>query len=216
MISNNRTPLSRERILDGAIRAADAGGVQALSMRKVADELGVEAMSLYHHIANKDEMLDGVVDALFAKIKLPKSDVHWKDGMRSRAASARSVMAAHPWALGLMESRVGPGPATLTHHNAVLGVLRKGGFSVAMSAHAFSLIDSYVYGFALQEANLPFDSPDELKEVADNLELETMAEALPHLAELVTDHVLQPGYSYAAEFDFGLDLILDSLESLKK
>lgn len=205
-------PLSRQRVLEAAIQVADKGGVQALSMRKVAAELEVEAMSLYHHVANKDEILDGVVDALFAKIEFADPEAHWKDAMRVRAASARSVLAAHPWALGLMESRGTSGPAIPAHHNAVLGALRNGGFSVAMSAHAFSVLDSYIYGFALQEANLPFDSADALDEAIDDLDLEAMAEAAPHLVELVTEHVLQPGYSFADEFDFGLDLILDALE----
>ncbi len=199
-------------MLEAAIRVADAGGVQALSMRKVAAELGVEAMSLYHHVANKDEILDGVIDALVAKIDLPEAQAHWKDAMRARAASARSVLTAHPWALGLMESRNNPGPAIPAHHNAVLGALRNGGFSVVMSAHAFSVIDAYIYGFALQEANLPFNSPEEFDQAIDDLDIEEMVESAPYLVELVTEHVLQPGYSFADEFDFGLDLILDALE----
>lgn len=212
MTSKKSKPLSRERVLDAAIRVADEGGVQSLSMRKVAAELKVEAMSLYHHVANKDEILDGVVDALFAKIELPDPDAHWKDAMRIRAASARSVLAAHPWALGLMESRGTPGPSMPTHHNAVLGALRSGGFSVAMSAHAFTLIDSFIFGFVIQEANLPFDASGSFDEAIDELDLQAMAEAAPHLVELATEHVLQPGYSFADEFDFGLDLILDALE----
>lgn len=216
MTSKRGNPLSRERVLDAAIRVADGGGVQALSMRKVAAELKVEAMSLYHHVANKEEILDGVVDALFAKIELPDPEVHWKDAMRDRAISARSVLAAHPWALGLMESREAPGPSVLGHHDAVLGMLRNGGFSVALSAHAYALVDSYIYGFALQEASLPFDSPESLDDVISNFDLELMATNLPHLAELATEHVLQPGYCFADEFDFGLDLILDALEQRLK
>ncbi len=219
MGSKNRTPLSRQRILNAAIKVADTAGIQSLSMRKVADELHVEAMSLYHHVANKGEMLDGIVDTLFSKIELPDQQKNWKDAMRTRAHSVRSVLAAHPWAIELMDSRNTSGPsteaiqtATLVHHNAMLGSLRNGGFSVAMSAHAFSVIDSYIYGFVIQEANLPFESSDELEEVTDDLQLETMADDLPHLAELVSEHILQPDYSYADEFDFGLDLILDALQ----
>ncbi len=212
MTTKRTTPLSRELVLEAAINVADAGGVHALSMRKVAAELGVEAMSLYHHVATKNEILDGVVDTLFAKIDMPDPATPWKKAMRARAVSARSVLAAHPWALGLMESRKAPGPSVTAHHNAVLGSLRSGGFSIPLSAHAYALIDSYVYGFTLQEASLPFRSPDELDEVMNNFDLEAMATDLPHLAELAQEHVLQPGYSFSDEFDFGLDLILDALE----
>ena len=182
-------------------------------MRKVADELGVQAMSLYHHVSGKEEILDGVVDLIFSEIALPRVGSPWRSALHARASSAREVLRHHPWALGLMDSRPNPGPSTLAHHNAVIGVLREEGFSIGMAAHAFSLLDSYVYGFAIQEASLPFDGPGEVEDVAAGLG--ELAAAYPYLAEMVTDHVLQPGYSYSEEFDIGLDLVLDAVETLR-
>jgi hypothetical protein len=135
--------------------------------------------------------------------------------MRQRATSAREVLARHTWSIGLMESRSTPGPATLQHHDAVIGCLREAGFSLAMAAHAYSLLDSYIYGFALQQASLPFKSSEEVVEVADSFLRQFPARDYPHLAELTIKHVLQPGYDYADEFDFGLDLILDGLEKVR-
>src|SRR5690606_27134361 len=143
----NRTPLTRDRVMEAAVAVADEGGVAAVTMRKVAERLGVEAMSLYYHVSGKDEILDGIVDRVFSEIELPGDGAGWKAAMRRRACSAREVLARHPWALGLMESRRNPGPATLRHHDRVLGILRGSGFSVELAAHAFSAIDAYVYGF---------------------------------------------------------------------
>ncbi|MGY0497547.1 TetR/AcrR family transcriptional regulator [Nocardia sp. FBN12] len=209
-----RQPLSRERVLAAAIRVADRGGAEAITMRRVAQELGVEAMSLYNHVPNKDAILDGVVDAVFAAIALPEAgSADWRDAIRGRACSARAVLAQHSWALGLMDSRRNPGPATLRHHDAVLGVLREGGFSLPMAAHAVSLIDSYVGGFVLQEANLPVSEPADVEEVAGGILANLPADELPYLTEMIVDHALRPGYDYASEFGFGLDLILDALET---
>ncbi|MEV0683359.1 TetR/AcrR family transcriptional regulator [Nocardia sp. NPDC050378] len=209
-----RRPLSRERILEGAIRVADRGGVEAITMRRIAQELGVEAMSLYHHLPNKDAVLDGVVDAVFAAIELPSEGLEdWRAAIRSRANSARAVLSRHSWALGLMDSRRNPGPATLRHHDAILGVLRQAGFSLPMAAHAISLLDSYVNGYVLQEANLPIDTPDHLEEVAGGILDRLPTAELPYLTEMIVDHALQPGYDHTAEFEYGLDLILDGLES---
>jgi AcrR family transcriptional regulator len=207
-----RRPVTRQRVLDAALTLADRGGVGALSMRKLADELGVEAMSLYHHVANKDDILDGIVDLVFAEIELPSADSDWKTALRQRAISVREVLLRHRWAFGLMESRSTPGPATLRHHDAVLGALRNSGFSVALAAQAFSLLDSYIYGFVLQEANLPFHTSDELAAVADVILERTPAGEYPHLSELIVEHTLQPGYAYENEYLVGLDLILDALE----
>ena len=207
-----RIPLNRQRVLGAAVALADRGGVRSLSMRKLAHELGVEAMSLYHHVANKDDILDGIVDVVFSEIELPSGDADWKAAMRQRAISAREALLRHPWAAGLMESRSAPGPATLRHHDAVLGILRTAGFSVELAAHAFSVLDSYIYGFALQEANLPFDTPEETAEVAQAIMAEFPADEYPHLTEMTVEHVLQPGYDYGNEFLFGLDLILDGLD----
>ncbi|MEV7993547.1 TetR/AcrR family transcriptional regulator [Streptomyces sp. NPDC086077] len=206
-----RTPLSRERVIRTAVAVADEKGSASLTMRAVAAALGVEAMSLYHHVAGREEILDGMVDAVFGEIDLPPRDTDWKSAMRHRALSARAALRRHPWAIGLMDSRSRPGPATLRHHDAVIGALRAGGFSVPMTAHAVSLIDSYLYGFVLQELSLPFTGAAELDEVASAILREMPADTYPHLTELATEHVLRPGYRYADEFTFGLALILDAL-----
>jgi AcrR family transcriptional regulator len=212
--STHREPLSTDRVLEAAIRLADRGGAEAITMRRVAQELGVEAMSLYHHVPSKDAILDGVIDKVFAAIELPPTDHDdWREAIRTRARSAREVLAQHTWALGLMDSRPNPGPATLRHHDAVLGVLRRAGFTLPMAAHAISIIDSYINGFVLQEANLPLETPDDLEVVAGNILEHLPADELPYLTEMIVDHALQPGYDYAIEFPYGLDLILDALET---
>jgi AcrR family transcriptional regulator len=207
-----RTPLTRERVLRAAVDLADKGGVASLSMRKLAQELGVEAMSLYRHVRNKGDIIDGMVDFVFGEIGLPSSGADWQTAMRQRAVSARDVLARHSWAIGLMESRRTPGPATLQHHDAVLRCLREAGFSIALAAHAYSALDSYIYGFALQQASLPFTTSEETVQLADSIFRQFPVDAYPHLTELTVEHVLQPGYDYADEFKFGLELILDGLE----
>ena len=207
-----REPLSRDQVLRAAVALADQGGIGALSMRKLGQVLGVEAMSLYNHVANKSDLLDGMIDIVFSEIGLPAGDSGWKQAMRQRAISAREVLARHRWAIGLMESRRSPGPATLRHHDAVLGCLRQAGFPVDLTAHAYSLLDSYIYGFALQEASLPFDTPEKTTQVAQEIFGQFAAGTYPHLTELTIQHVLQPGYHYGGEFEIGLDLILDALE----
>lgn len=208
-----RPPLSRQRALAAAMALADADGIGSLTMRNLAQELGVEAMSLYHHVANKNDILDGMVDMVFAEIDLPPAGTDWKEAMQERAVSVRAALTRHPWAISIMESRTSPGPATLRHHDAVIGCCRRAGFSVEMAAHAFSLIDSYIYGFVLQEVNLPFDDGDDLGEMVESIIPDLTASGYPHLAELTAEYVLQPGYSYGNEFDFGLGLILDGLEA---
>ncbi|TLG13574.1 TetR/AcrR family transcriptional regulator [Nocardia cyriacigeorgica] len=193
------------------MRLADEKGAAGVTMRAVAAGLGVEAMSLYNHVAGRDDILDGMVDAVFAEIDLPATDSDWKSAMRERAHSTRAALRRHRWAVGLMDSRSHPGPATLRHHDAVLGVLRAGGFSVAMAAHAFSVIDSYLYGFVLQELSLPFSDRAGLDEVATGILSDAPAGAYPHLAELIADHALRPDYSYGDEFEYGLTLILNAL-----
>lgn len=207
-----RIPLNKPRLLNGAVTLADAKGIDSLTMRKLAEELGVKPMALYHHVASKDEVIDGMVDAVFSEIDLPPVDAEWRPAIRQRAQSARSVLLAHPWSVSLMEARTTPGQATLRHHDAVIGCFRRAGFSVEMTAHAYSLVDAYVYGFVLTEVNLPFDSTDETHEVTEAIVEHFAADDHPHLTELATEHVLQPGYSYSDEFDFGLDLILDGIE----
>jgi len=205
-----RRPLNRGLVLEAAVELADEVGIDALTMRKLAEVLGVEAMSLYNHVANKDDLLDGMVDIVFGEIDLP-SGGDWKTAMRQRAISARQVLRRHRWAIGRMESRRSPGPATLRHHDAVLACLRGGGLSMELTAHAYAVLDSYIYGFALQEATLPFDDGAGTAELAQEI-LEPMPlDAYPHLVEFATEHALQPGYSFGNSFEVGLDLILDGL-----
>jgi AcrR family transcriptional regulator len=199
-------------VLRAGVAFADEHGVASLSMRKLGEVLGVEAMSLYNHVANKSELLDGMVDIVFSEIGLPPDGADWKSAMRQRAVSAREVLSRHRWAIGLMESRASPGPATLRHHDSVIGSLRAADFSVEMAAHAFSVLDSYIYGFALQEASLPFDSGEGTADLAEATLRQMPADQYPHLTELTIEHVLRPGYDYGAEYVFGLDLILDGLE----
>jgi AcrR family transcriptional regulator len=206
-----RAPLSRDEVLRAAVAIADESGIGSLSMRKLGHALGVEAMSLYNHVASKSALLDGMVDIVFSEIGLPDGDVGWKLAMRQRAISARAVLSRHRWAIGLMESRRSPGPATLRHHDAVLGCLRAAGFSVESTAHAYSLLDSYIYGFALQEASLPFGTEEETAQVTQEIAGQLPTGEYPHLTELALTHVLQPGYRYADEFEIGLDLILDAI-----
>jgi AcrR family transcriptional regulator len=204
--------LNRERVLRAAVAFADEHGIASVSMRRLGEALGVEAMSLYNHVTNKDELLDDMVDVVFSEILLPSHAPDWRRSMRERAFSAREVLLRHRWAIGLMESRSSPGPATLRHHEAVLGCLRDAGFPIEMAAHAFAVLDSYVYGFALQEANLPFSADAEPAGHDDTILERVPADAFPHLAELAALHVLQPDYRYGDEYGFGLDLILNSLE----
>src|SRR3954451_8056845 len=207
-----RPRLSRDRVLRAALSVADAGGLASLTIRSLAQELGVKPMSVYYHVANKDEILAALVDIVFDEILLPVPGGNWRSEMRKRAHSAREVLARHRWAIGLLESRSNPGPANLRHHDTVIATLRAAGFSNEMTAHAYALIDSYVCGFALQQAALPFKGPESVGDVAEPI-MKQMAEGeYPHLVEMATSYYMQPGYDFADEFHFGLDLILDGLE----
>ncbi|MFI5259330.1 MAG: TetR/AcrR family transcriptional regulator C-terminal domain-containing protein, partial [Candidatus Limnocylindrales bacterium] len=191
--AQRRAPLSRERVLQTAFKLADQGGLRSLSMRKLGQELGVEAMAMYYYFANRDQIVDGIVDLVFAEIDLPSSDGDWKAAMRRRSISLRDVLLRHRWAVGLMESRRNGGPANLRHHDAVIGSLRAGGMDLAMAAHAYSLIDSYVYGFALTKMTLPFDTGEEIAEVAEGMLASFHPDEYPHLVEMM-GHALEPGY----------------------
>ena len=212
--AKRRAALTRERILSTAISLADRDGIESLSMRKLGDELGVEAMSLYNHVRYKVDMLDGMVDIVFSEIDLPTRGVDWQIAMRKRAISARQALLRHPWAIGLMESRAAPGPATLRHHDAVLGSLRTAGFSVDLAAHAYSILDGYIYGFTLTELTLPFRNT-EVAEVAESIMEGFRPGEYPYLAEMAVDRAMKPGYNYGDEFEFGLDLILDGIMRVK-
>ncbi|MGW3909938.1 TetR/AcrR family transcriptional regulator [Streptomyces sp. NPDC005070] len=207
-----REPLTRQRVLHAAVELAATGGLETLSMRKLGEAVGVEAMSLYNHVANKEDLLDGMVDLVFGEVELPAPGDDWRQAMRQRAISMRLVLSRHRWAIGLMESRSTPGPATLRHHDAVLGCLRQGGFSLPLTAHSVSVLDSYIYGFALQEKALPLDTPEQTAELAESIMSGFGDGEYPYLTEIATAHVMRPGYAYGDEFEFGLDLILDGLQ----
>lgn len=216
MTSRKGPGLTREAVIERAMALADAGGLDTLTMRSLADALGVQAMSLYHHVANKEALLDGLVDAVFGEVPLPQAGGDWREELGRRAHGTRGALRRHPWAVTLLESRTSPGPATMRHHDAVLGTLRAAGFSLAATGHAYVLLDAFVYGFAIQEATLPFDTPDEATAVAGPLLADIDATELPHLVEFMTEHVLRPGYDFGAEFDVGLEAVLDAIAVLRQ
>lgn len=209
-----RAPLSRERVLAAAVVLVDEGGLGALTMRALGHRLDVEAMSLYNHVANKDDILDGVVDIVVSEIDLPSDSADWKEAMRRRAISARTVFARHPWASGLIDSRQTSGPARLRYFDWVLGTLRRAGFSLDAAAHAFSVLDSYIYGFGRQQLNLSTDSDVSPEEMAEEFRQAIPPGKYPYLTEMVVDYAIPVGLDPGADFDFGLTLILDGLERL--
>ncbi|MEV6927779.1 TetR/AcrR family transcriptional regulator C-terminal domain-containing protein [Dactylosporangium sp. NPDC051485] len=206
-----RAPLDRERVLRAAMAVADGGGLADLTIRSLAASLGVKPMSVYHHVAGKDEILDGIVDLVFAEIDLPEPGREWRGEMVRRARSARAVLVRHPWAVALLESRTSPGPATLRHHDATIGTLRAGGFPVPLTAHAFALLDSFIYGFVIQEAAQPLRAPEETTAATEAIMAGFAAGEYPHLVEMATEHILRPGYAFGDEFEYGLTAVLDAL-----
>jgi len=211
---STRKPLSSARVLQAAVALADEAGLEAFSMRGLAQELGVVPMALYKHVANKEELLDGMVDIVFSEIELPSEDLDWRTAMRRRAISTREALKRHSWAIGMMESR-NPGPANLRSHNAVMGCLRKAGFSFKMAIHAYSLQDAYIYGFALQEKDLAFETSDSAGQAAQRRAQTIGAlDDYPYLVEIATQ-LPASGYDNAAEFAWGLDLILEGLDRLR-
>lgn len=208
--------LSKHRVVLEAIRLADSDGVDRLSMRRLADALGAGAMSLYHYVSSKDELLDAMIDIVFGEIEPPLDEVDWQSAMRGEAVSTRQVLARHPWAIALMESRTTPGPANLRHREAITRCLRRAGFSPLMATHANWLINSYVYGYAMQAASLPFETADELADMTAEVYLPQLPpDQFPYLNESAAA-LLSAGYDPADEFLFGLDLILDALEPLRE
>jgi AcrR family transcriptional regulator len=215
--TETRGSLSRERVLETAVELADRHGLEWLSMRKLADAIGVAAMTLYYYVPNKTELIDGMIDIVFSEIEPPSLELDWKEAMRRRAVSTRAALSRHRWAVGQMEGRATHGPANLRLHDACLGCLRAAGFSLEMTVHAYSVQDSYIYGFALQETDLSHETPDDFAAEAQR-QMEAYAEVLadyPNLVEVVGGHVAQAGYDYETEFRFGLDLILDGLDRLR-
>jgi AcrR family transcriptional regulator len=210
-----RQPLSRARVLQAGVTLADQAGLEAFSMRALAQKLGVVPMALYKHVANKEQLLDGMVDIVFSEIELPSGDLDWRPAMRRRAISTREALSRHSWAIGMMESRQ-PGPANLRNHNAVMGCLRMAGFSFELAIHAYSVQDAYIYGFALQERDTAFETPDSAGEAAQRRAQTVGGLAdYPYLVE-IAEKLPESGYDNAVEFAWGLDLILDALDRLRR
>ena len=209
-----RAPLSRERVLRAAVSLADEDGLESLTMRELGLRLGVEAMSLYNHVANKVDLLDGMVDLVVSEIELPTDAVDWREAMRRRAISAQSVFTHHPWASALVDSRESSGPARLRYFDWVIGTLRRAGFTLELAVRAFSLLDSYVYGFGRQQLNVSAGGDLEPEELGAAFLRAIPADEYPYLREMVVDYAMKAGYDASADFDFGLDLILDGLQGL--
>jgi AcrR family transcriptional regulator len=209
--NTGRPRLTRPLVLESAVALADEEGLEGFSMRRLAQELGVVPMALYKHVANKDQLLDGMVDIVFGEIESPPIDDDWRSAMRRRAISARATLKRHSWAIGLMEIR-NPGPANLRNHNAVMGCLREAGFSFQTAIHAYSVQDAYIYGFAQQEKTLGFQTPDDAGAAAQRrAQANGALSDYPYLAEIATK-LSESGYDNAIEFAWGLDLILDGLD----
>ena len=202
--------LSRDQVLTAALAIADAEGLEAVTMQRVARAVGAEPMSLYRHVANKEDLLDGLVDLVYAEIALPSPDEPWRAAMRRRTASARDVLRRHAWAVALMESRRHPGPANLAHHEAVTANLLGAGFTAASATRAYNLVDSYLFGFVLQEHALPVGTPEDLAAIGPEI-LASYGDRYPNLGRVASE-LIAAGFDYAAEFEVGLDLILDTLE----
>src|SRR6476619_2421969 len=209
-----RAPVNRDLAVERALAVADREGIQAVTMRRLARELGVEAASLYHHVSGKDEILDGLVDLVSAEIELPSRTDGWRPAIRQRAHNTRAVLRRHPWSVALMASRTTPGPATLRLLEAGIGYFRSDGFSVEAAAHSISTVDSYVHGFVLQEVNLPFRDESELAAMTGAIMETFPASEFPYLFEMTVQYVLQPGYDYGKEFDSGLEAMLDGVAEL--
>jgi AcrR family transcriptional regulator len=206
-----RTPLSRERVLRAALAMADAGGVEAVSMRKLGQVLGVEAMSLYKHVADKEAILDGIADLVMDEVEVPSPELDWRISIRRSAISAHEALRRHPWAGLVLESRLNPGPSRLGYLDAVVGVLRGAGFDTATVAHAFMALDSHTYGFTMQELAMPFDAAS-APGVAEELATRVFADRYPNLVAMAE---LAMSGAAMLDFEFGLDLLLDGLERLR-
>jgi AcrR family transcriptional regulator len=208
-----RAPLTRDRVVRAALELADEGGTEALTMQRIGRRLGVEAMSLYRHVRNKDDILDGIVDLVFAEIEQPADRSNWRTVLRAQTISTRAALRRHPWAISLMESRLTPGPANLRIHEDTITVLLDAGCSAITATHAYNLVDSYVLGFVLQEVNFPFRDAEELAAMSEGILANLQADTYPNSA-LVARELLTSGFDYADEFEFGLDLILDAIGPL--
>ena len=208
-----RKPLSRDRVLRAALALADEGGIESLSMRRLAQKLGVEAMSLYNHVANKDEIVDGILDLVADEMELPSDEADWKTALRQSAISAHEALTRHQWASRLWMSRRQVSPVRLRQGDAVLRTLREAGFSRELTYHAYHVLQGHVTGFTLQEVNFPYDR-EELERMVATFLREFPADEYPDLADHIRQHI-EPSDEHEGAFEFGLDLILDGLERLR-
>jgi AcrR family transcriptional regulator len=213
--SARRAAITRERVLAAAIALADRAGIEALTIRALAAELGVKPMTIYHYVEGKEVVLDGMVDVLFSEFELPAAGLDWREAVRRRCVSARDVLVRHPWSVPLLETRTSPGEATLRHHEAMLGYFFDAGFSLSLTAHAYAVLDSYVYGFALQEATVPVEGAAGDDDTTRKIAAQFAPEEYPHLVRFATDHVMQPGYRFGDSFEYGLDLFLDGIAAAR-
>lgn len=204
---------TRERIMAAAVDLADREGIEALTIRALAGEMGVGPMTLYHYVDGKEAVLDGMVDAVFAKIASPDPALPWREAVRARCISAKGVLVQHPWSVPLLESRRTPGPETLAHHEAMLACFFGGGLSTQLTAHAYAVLDAYVYGFSIQEASLPVQGGEGSAELAAEISAAFAPDQYPSLVRFTVEHAMQPGYDFGISFEYGLDLLLDGLEA---
>jgi AcrR family transcriptional regulator len=207
--------LTKDRVIIAAMKLADAGGIEAMSMRKLGRELGVEAMAIYHHFADKNQLIEGMIDYVHGEIDLPSDLKDWRIYMRSRAASAFDVLVRHPWAPPIMETGVSPGPSTLNDSESMIKCFRKAGFSTEMTVHAVSVLNIYIYGAAMQYARLTFSTVEQAAELGESVKQQLPVDAYPYLTEMITQHMMKEKYNPKNEFEFGLNLILDGIASFE-
>ncbi|MCB1177026.1 MAG: TetR/AcrR family transcriptional regulator [Leptospiraceae bacterium] len=205
-------PLNRENILKVALKLADSKGIESLSMRKLAEKLHVKAMSLYNHVKDKDDVLSGIVDIVVGKISLPEDNIEWKTAMRQRAISAHEILLGHPWASSVLMSQSNVGPEALGYIDKTLGFFRRAGFSIEMADHGWNLLDSYIYGYTLQELNYPFDMKKVKLVAKDYLPFLKEYPYLLELTQYIVDSSYKKNFQGVHDFSFGLEIILDGLE----
>jgi AcrR family transcriptional regulator len=211
-----RAPLSKERVLRAAVEFADANGIEALSMRRLAKELGVEAMSLYNHVANKDEILAGIVEIVASEVEVPADPANWKASIRQSAISAHDAFIRHRWACPLMMSTVAMIPSRMRWMEGLLATLRQAGFSPNLTHHAYHALDSHITGFTLWQVSMPFETKAELVDLAEGFLQQIPADEYPYVIEHAEQHIAPSSPDGKSEFEFGLDLILDGLERLRE
>lgn len=203
--------LTKDRVILAAIKLADADGIEAMSMRKLGRELGVEAMAIYYHFADKAQLIEGMIDYIHEEIEAPTDTADWSTYMQIRAASAFKVLVRHPWASPIMEAGVNPGPSTLKDSENMIRCFREAGFSVEMTVHAVTVLNIYIYGAAMQYARLSFSTVEQAAELGKSIKQQFPADAYPYLAEMITQHMMKAGYNPEDEFEFGLNLVLDGI-----